>query len=54
MSMRRWWKLLPPRWHQLMKRNAEGQPDLAGQVYGVPYRCASLLLAVDHQPLIRV
>lgn len=34
----RWHRLLPPRLQQLVRRDARGQYDPHGQVYGAPYR----------------
>lgn len=39
------WQQLPPRWQALMKRDATGNIDPNGQVWGAPYRWGSTAIA---------
>jgi len=44
------WAQVPAPWQQLVRRNAEGFPDAAGQVWAAPYRWGTLAIAYrkDH------
>jgi spermidine/putrescine-binding protein len=46
---RRYWSYLSPRWRQLVCRNAAGEVDQAGKVWGIPYRwgCTVILYRRD-------
>ncbi|KAL6747850.1 hypothetical protein V8C86DRAFT_2896496 [Haematococcus lacustris] len=51
----RWWRLLPPRWHTLLRRNPDtGQADPGGQVFGAPFRWGCSLVAVRADRLRRL
>ena len=39
------WKLLPPRWQELVQRNSQGYIDPDGSVWAAPYRWGSTLIA---------
>lgn len=39
------WETLPARWQTLVRRNAAGQLDREGQVWGAPYRWGSTVIA---------
>lgn len=49
----RWHRLLPPRLQQLVRRDARGQYDPHGQVYGAPYRWGATLLLYRKDRLLR-
>ena len=46
---RRYWSYLSPRWKQLVCRNAAGEVDHAGDIWGIPYRwgCTVILYRKD-------
>ena len=46
-------ELLPPRWRQLVRRDANGRLDPEGAVWGAPYRWGCTLVAYDQQKLAR-
>lgn len=46
-------ELLPPRWQQLVRRDANGRLDPEGAVWGAPYRWGCTLVAYDQQKLAR-
>ncbi|KAJ9529617.1 hypothetical protein QJQ45_014377, partial [Haematococcus lacustris] len=51
----RWWRLLPPRWHTLLRRHPDtGQADPGGQVFGAPFRWGCSLVAVRADRLRRL
>ncbi|HEY9607920.1 extracellular solute-binding protein [Allocoleopsis sp.] len=39
------WQQLPPRWKELVRRNAQGQLTKNGQVWGAPYRWGTTVIA---------
>ena len=39
------WQRVPAPWQQLVRRDAEGQPDAAGPIWGAPYRTQPLIVA---------
>lgn len=39
------WEKLPPAWQKLVSRNAEGQIDITGKIYGAPYRWGNTIIA---------
>ena len=45
--------LLPPRWRQLVRRDANGRLDPEGFVWGAPYRWGCTLVAFNEQKLSR-
>ncbi|KAI8466668.1 MAG: hypothetical protein J3K34DRAFT_379213, partial [Monoraphidium minutum] len=49
----RWWRRLPRRWQQLVRRCADGSPDAAGGVWGCPYRWGGTLVAYKRDALLR-
>ena len=44
---------MPERWRNLITRDMEGNPNPAGQVWGVPYRWGCTLIAYRKDPLLR-
>ena len=49
-ALDRWADLGDP-WHSLVRRNAQGMPDEAGQVWGIPYRWTPLAILYDRRTL---
>lgn len=45
------WPQLPESWPALVRRNAQGMPDPAGDVWGIPYRWAPLAILYDRRTL---
>ncbi|MDS3861317.1 extracellular solute-binding protein [Thermosynechococcaceae cyanobacterium BACA0444] len=39
------WANLEPRWQQLVQRNAKGDPDPQGKIWGLPYRWGTTVIA---------
>ena len=39
------WQQLPSRWQQLVRRNAKGESDGQGQIWGAPYRWGTVAIA---------
>jgi putative spermidine/putrescine transport system substrate-binding protein len=46
------WQQLPQAWQQLMRRNQQGEPDVNGQIWGMPYRVQSLMM-IYHRPTLK-
>lgn len=45
------WPQLPDIWPALVRRNTQGMPDDAGEVWGIPYRWAPLAILYDRRTL---
>ncbi|QQE64081.1 hypothetical protein GFS31_07540 [Leptolyngbya sp. BL0902] len=45
------WPQLPDTWPALVRRNAQGLPDAAGEVWGIPYRWTPLAILYDRRTL---
>ncbi|AVQ73936.1 polyamine ABC transporter substrate-binding protein [Microcystis sp. MC19] len=43
------WSKLPPRWQENMTRNAQGQPQTEGKVWGAPYRWGMTVIAYNEE-----
>ncbi len=43
------WSKLPPRWQENMARNAQGQPQTEGKVWGAPYRWGMTVIAYNEE-----
>lgn len=41
------WLTLPSRWQELVRRNAQGQPDAGGKVWAAPYRWGNTVIAYN-------
>ncbi len=39
------WQQLPPLWQNLVRRNAQGNSDTGGKIYGAPYRWGNTVIA---------
>jgi spermidine/putrescine-binding protein len=49
----RWWRRLPRRWQDLMRRGPDGRPSERGDVWGCPYRWGATLVAYKKDFLLR-
>ncbi|GBF91197.1 hypothetical protein Rsub_04866 [Raphidocelis subcapitata] len=49
----RWWRRLPRRWQQLVRRGPDGRPSDCGAVWGCPYRWGGTLIAYRKDSLLR-
>jgi len=39
------WQQLPPLWQEIVRRDAQGNPDSSGEIWGAPYRWGNTAIA---------